>query len=696
MKKIVLSFISIFTLLAFFTLLCLPAPLVFALDETQIEVSEGEYTQIESDYLSTFLALDFFDALYVTDGQKVIKRTDTEITICRNPQQNNKFYNIAVNENSIFSAQEGLTIKVFELTSTETENFITIDSVRKKDSTTDIQIEGSKIKKVACDEFNNTYAIIDDYIAKVSFDKTNNQLVYYLDYTTQLSENKAFTGGGFCINEDGDTMYYSIDNNVYKVVITQTIVEIEPEITDLDDTDTTIDANSTEGDENSQNEENTSQNDTPTQIIETDVEIFPLTLTEFNLNTDNSFLSFKPDSTIKSLRIDNIGNLYVLSTYPVSVTDSTNTVYSVNYSTLYKCNLKTKKADKIDYNFEIADICYDFCTGSTYAVINEPQMYEGDYVCDSNGVITLNKLVNLNTHGLVTNYTALTEKNYADFINHPTSEACVTLANIADGTIFYDYCSLKMPKSISAEDKTVIILGEDTYNHYYYVLDTNFALAPFYKLAYVPIKHVLSTFTPTQTGSTESKIIVARARLYNLPNSVIIKKTDSSITYAPHCGVLNRDMIVTVINLDSSLPFDHNSTPFVLVSTQIDETDVLVYMDKRTLISITEDTSLRIIHTSNATMRVDTPVFTDDTCQVEKDHLIEGDKVTVLSKRHGIAKIQYYVGNEIKTGFVNKDLVDDGSLTTAQFIGLMVAITCVIIAIVVAIIIRVKAKKRRA
>ncbi len=698
MKKIVFTFVSIFTLLAFFTLLCLPAPMLFALDEDSTsDTTISEYTEIESSLLvGKAVALDYFNGLYVTDGINVIKSGDTETLIFQH-NQTNTFYNIAASFDTVYCSQSNLYVEMYDTAITS------IDRILPKDAT-ELSPLSNSTKKIACDEFGNVYIIVDNTIGKVAVNESSVPITYYLDYFASLNEDQTFAGGGFCINEDGDTMYYSIGNNVYKVSITKTIVEIEPETdtntdsdtTDTDDTntDTTDDDTDTSStDTDDAGDENNAPSDTPTQIIQTSVEINPIALNEFHLSSDNSFLTFNDESSIKSLRIDNIGNLYALSTYPVAVTDDFAT-YTVTYSSLYKCNLVSKKVEKIDYEFEIADICYDFCTGTTYAIINEPQKSEGNYVTNSNAVITLNKLVNLNTHGLVTNYLALTEKNYHDFITLPPTNACVTLANITNGTVFYDYCSLKTPMSICGDDKTIVILGKNEYNQYYYILDTNYALAPFYKLAYVPAKNIPTTFTPTQLETAESKIIVAKARLYNLPTSVVLTKTEDSITYAPNSGTLLRDTIVNVIELDSPLPLDHNSTPFVLVSTKIENQDVLVYMDKRTLISIAADTSLKIIHTSNATMRVGTTIYEDEACQVEKDYLSEGDKVTVLSKRHGIAKIQYYVGNEIKTGFVDKNLVDDGSLTTVQFISLLVALSCVIIAIVVSIIIRVRAKKR--
>ena len=693
MKKIVYTFVFIFTIFALGMLLCLPSPIIFA-EETQTteNLSTPNYTEIESNLISNFVALDYFGSLYATDGINVIRAGEDEKLIFQH-NQTNKFYNLAASFDDVYCSQSSLYVEMYPLDENSPINSITsIDRIWGKDAIEYTRLS-ENTKKIACDEWGNVFVIVDKTIGVVSVNETSTPITYYLDYITTLADDKTFNGGGFCINEDGDTMYYSIDNTVYRVNITQTEVEVPQPPVSEEDHDTT---NPDENIEDATNEENSSQNEPQFEIV-TKIDIDTINLNEFKFNSDNSFVTFPNGSTITNLRVDNIGNLYALISFTKEITDSAAIPYTITCASLFKFNLNSKKADKIDYEFQILDIAFDFCTGTTYASINEPQ-YNSDkeIVTDNlNNIVFFNKLVKLETFGMVTNYLALTQQNYTDFMSRPATKTCVTFAQVSNGAPLYDYSSRKTPKSVCAEDKNLVILGMTEDSRFYYVLDTNFALAPFYKLAYVPIKNVDSTVTPNLGESIESKVIVARARLYNLPSSVILSKTEDSIIYAPHCDIpLLRDQTVCVVTTDFDFPLDHNSTPFVLVSTVINNEEILAYMDKRTLISLSDDNSLKIVHGSNAVMRVDTTVFAEASCETEKDYLSEGDKVTVLSKNHGIAKIQYYIGNEIRQGYVDKNLVDDGSLTTLQFIGLIIALVCVIIAIVVGIIIHAKAKKR--
>ena len=161
--------------------------------------------------------------------------------------------------------------------------------------------------------------------------------------------------------------------------------------------------------------------------------------------------------------MDSLGNLFVL--------DENNKLYKLTPTE------STYSVESIRFSFDIVDITYDFCTGKAYAIIkvDEPappednQNTENDDPQDTPDLdptdtlptmVTVTKIVDLNTYGLVTNYTLLEAQNYAEFASQPAKNQCVSILTMEGNTPLYNYQSLKTTKTLSEANKKVILLDE--------------------------------------------------------------------------------------------------------------------------------------------------------------------------------------------------------------------------------------------
>ena len=647
MKKIIsYSIYPILLILAFILLPSIEIKPVFAEDEAEnASNSNPYYTEITitTTNLKNLVSItNDIDNIYFTDGNKIIRKNITnseELPIFDPNILSNSFYSLNVNAESVFFAQRGSLLYSVDKTKTNTSSIRIVN--KYINNSFEGSMSGDYSKKVVSDVNNVAYVIFDNYIGYVTSisENTDNDLdvnsIVILDNINNYISNNAnykYIDGGFAVSEDGSEMYYSVGSNIFKVTIPPAVEATEGEET----TDTTP------------------------------------TLTQLSLSFSNN---------IKHISVDSLGNLFIWEG-----------------NTIHKINERTNETDSISFDFEIVDLSFDFCTGKAYAIINAQVevLIEDEGDTPTYETQTQNKLVILNTKsGFVTNYTSLTETNYEVFASSQAQQSCVSLVTLNASTPMYAYQSLKTEKVLTSENKRVILLDQNANSKFYYVLDTDFASAPFYRLCYILKTAVDSEaiITPQFSTKTDCKVMVAQTKLYNYPLSVIKEKIGNEITYAPFNGKVVRDEIISRCDIDTDLPTDHNNTPFILVSYQKNGATYFGYVDSRTVIETIYDTSLKMIPVSNATLRETTTIYSDDKLSTSQDELVEGTNVTVLKKMGQIAKIQYYVGNELKTGYLNKNLVDDGSLTTLQFIGLCVAGACVLLSIVLIIIIRKRHKK---
>ncbi len=682
MKKIYF----IFPILFCFMFLFLPtAQPVWAEEDNQpkptYEVIEITTTENLKDLVSLYYDNN---TIYFTDGVHIMQKnlsTGGIVKLYFKPDVNydyNTYYNIIANNTDTYFAQDALHVEFVTNNTTSTSNN-PIAKYRLSEASSLISFDSLNPKKLAVDVSSNVYIIASSYIFTVDTVTTNGSTEYFatkkIDLQYQNDDNTIstqFTGGGFAVNEDGTEFYYSVDSTIYKITL---------------ETETTT------------NEE--TQESTTTLVPH-----------QSTLTIQGEQIT----STITHISVDCLGNLFVLSS---------NSIYKLTP------NGTNYTSTKLEFDFDVVDISFDFCTGKTYAIVNveeevveESSESEGedDTPQDDEQPIQnepttkiVNKLVSLNV-GFVTNYAQLEQENYDNFTNAEAQTSCVELLNLKADTPIYAYQSLKTFKNTLTDNKTVIKLGECA--KFYYVLDTNSDINPYFQLCYVPkaynvivqkevngeLQNVTETImitdadfiSPVTSTVTECKVMVAKIRLYNFPLSVaILDDLGQTINYAPNSGTVNRDAFVKVCNISVKLPNDSNNTPFVLVKFTKENQEYCAYIDSRTIINKSDDNTLKMIPVSNARLRVTTTIYADEKLTEQQDELVEGANVTVLHKSGGVARIQYYVGNELKTGYLDKNLVDDGSLTTMQMIGLCVASGCVLLSIILAIVISKKRKKQK-
>ena len=615
------------------------------------------------------------DNLYFTNGKKIVRKNilSKDELLMFSRSEGNDYYSLFANDDNLYFAQENSKAYFINKTiNTLQQNYTSIDNYNYKTKNDQDQIINNQvgilndIKGITADANNYAYLIFKNYIGKVTKHTIeNDSTTYELDQVVYPIEQD-FSGGGFAVNEDGTEFYYSVGSTIYKITLTQ---------------QTTINP-------------------------ETNESVSNLVTTQTQLTIQGEQIA----STITHISVDCLGNLFVLEN---------NTIHKLTP------NGDTYLNESKTFDFVVVDVSFDFCTGKTYAIVNvEEEVVEepsesGDEGDDPQSdeqnqneptTQSVNKLVSLNLD-FVTNYTQLEAENYQNFSNAEAQDSVVKLLNLKADTPIYAYQSLKTFKSKTTDSKTVIKLGEAT--KFYYVLDTNSEIEPFFQLCYIPktfstkeeVEGTMQTVTkvitdddfiePRITSITECKVMVANIKLYNYPLSVILEKVEKQITYAPNSGKVSRDSFISVCNIDTKLPVDSNNTPFVLVKFTNDNQTLFAYVDSRTIINKSDDNSLKMIPVSNARLRETTFIFADEKLTEKQDELVEGANVTVLHKSGGVARVQYYVGNELKMGYVDKNLVDDGSLATMQMIGLGVASTCVVLSIILTIVISKKRKKQK-
>lgn len=216
MRKSIYS-ISLYLVALILLLSFSPLPLYANLsDATEITISDGNTT------LGSFTDAIFDGALYTTDGTHIAKTINTSSEIVYTATSG-KISALGLVDGNIIFTKENDFVFLYDSTQTLTlAHYLNFES-------TEIAITSTDSKNIAATSSGDLFVIMGAIITK--FDASNNKLVLLknLEFDgTPLN----YAGGGFCANEAGTELYFTINESVYLYNLELgTITKIESAIT---------------------------------------------------------------------------------------------------------------------------------------------------------------------------------------------------------------------------------------------------------------------------------------------------------------------------------------------------------------------------------------------------------------------------------------------------------------------------------
>ena len=390
----------------------------------------------------------------------------------------------------------------------------------------------------------------------------------------------------------------------------------------------------------------------------------------FYVSEDGSEIWYSIDSEI--FRVAENGESSSVATAPVIVTeiavDVSGNVYNFGENLL---NLNENSENLANF----VNISIDFVNGVAY-LTDGTRAFEVSILNDDGTTF-------------ITSYK--TEPLPFDLNEIAPSTEIVSVLNVDAGAKLYLYKSLKTAIFEYSESHSLLVLNDED-SDYYCVLDTNFGNTAGWAAGYI-LKNE-SALAPNQNLEfSQAKVIVNSTKLYNLPNSVALNDS-----YKDGLSKVGRGDIVEIVSAPI-YPTDSSGAAFYAV--QLSGDDSIYYIDSRTVVGTIYDNSIDNIVVYNTILRADASIYEDAELTVESGTLEKGALVAILDTKDGISYIQYQIFDEngdvidVARGYIERSLLNDGSLNATQIVGIVLMCVSIVVAIVVAIVININRKKRK-
>lgn len=270
----------------------------------------------------------------------------------------------------------------------------------------------------------------------------------------------------------------------------------------------------------------------------------------------------------------------------------------------------------------------------------------------------------------------LTHEGEPDYVNE-LPDSVVKVAKVkTDNAYVYEFGTLLQ---IQEQDGERLALGADTYtivldwrpdSTFCFVLLTNFAEGDITGYLF---KQDIEEVTATPVNYT-ARLVVPNTQIFSYPTS-----TNSQLLLE------NTTQPMTVV---AEFTFsDYNNITFVAIDLGEGK---FGYLDANCIL----DTATPVIEqtmVTNARTRSEVVVYADQACTIELASLDAGTNVQIIETQNGIAQIVWGLGTSF--GYLAFSELDDGSLSQAQLIGLILMGLCILIAIVLITITATKNKK---
>lgn len=608
MKKFVIC--NVISILSFASILimCLAyAPVLLADLPTYTQSMPNQITLSIDDYTpSNLTKIRYFDnAIYLADktGQKVIEHKNGtskiihETSSSTDTSKNTEpFDMLAFGDKYLISTT---TLFVYYVDSQTPQANKTLSSYKNDDL--DGQVYSPQTLAKSAD--NEIYLLIKDntknIILKYRLNDENPTL--FCNLTDSTSQN--FDNGGFCITEDGETIYFSVDKKIYQLdTATKSVSQLLPDLLD-------------------------------------------------------STISQKIDY----LNVDNLDN-----------------VYAKAGTSLYKIN-STGIIATATLASEIVSIDFDFVHGDIYCITNANEIYS-------------TQLLTNNGDNFITNYSAIQPTVKLATIT-PSTEV-IDAVKVTTATRIYQHKTrLASFKNLVLDKKLIVLEANDP--TFYYVFDNNCDSTEGYQLGYV-LKTACTALTdeiPTEfSDHNAGKVITGLSKIFCMP----ISQPVATDTFVASLGMLHYGDVVTILP-SPLLNLDSNGASFVAVKYNKNSSELIGYIDSRTLVSC-EQVAIETKSVPNAVTKAETIIYGEKNCFNEIDVLAKGSEVKIISNLDdNVSKIEYYIfdnGDEIiKTGYCKTSFLDTGQLTTAQILGVVLVIISVLVTVIVLIVYHHRKKK---
>lgn len=337
-------------------------------------------------------------------------------------------------------------------------------------------------------------------------------------------------------------------------------------------------------------------------------------------------------SNITSVYLDHRNNLFVLS----------------KDNAIFKCNQTTQQKIDIQNTSDVVDFCLNPFNDTIY-------------------LITPTQLSKVETNEFLSPITTTPSVD----IETDTTTTPLRSGNLKVDSFIYTYDNLmQKTKSIKAHTG-IVVLDSMEGGNFYYILDTS---SNKNVVGYVLKEEV--AISSSTNDEKEYKTLFNTTNVYPFPTS--LKTTDTTRVLT----TLDKDTKVSAIQ-SYIVPNDSTGADFVCVEVVVNNSTVCGYIDLRTLTENNPEEQIHEIFVANAITKDDIDVFEDNELKTQMTTLNKDVDVQIISTDAGISFISWESQGQTFYGYTKYSNLSDGSITTAQIVGIFVMIVSLIALLVV-------------
>ncbi len=390
---------------------------------------------------------------------------------------------------------------------------------------------------------------------------------------------------------------------------------------------------------------------------------------------------YRLDTTTKALTAILPDTLSAVTTANIDylATDNQGYIYAKAGSALFKLSNTAIVATTTLPSDDTSSVDFDFVNGKLYYITTDNKIYSTQLLTDSGD-------------NFITNYSAI--QPAVKLTNLSAKTEVIDAIKVTAATQIFQYKTRLAPaKALVLNKKLIVLDAQDP--TFYYVFDNNCDSAAGYQVGYV-LKSACAALTdeiPTEFSEhSAGKVITGLSKIFCMP----ISQPVATDTFVTSLGMLHYGDVVT-IQESPTLDLDSNGASFAAIKFSKNGTEVIGYVDSRTLVSC-EQVAIETKSVPNAVTKAETIIYGEKNCFNKVDVLAKGSEVKILSNLDdGISKIEYYIfdgDNEIiKTGYCKTSFLDTGQLTIAQILGIVLVAVSVIVTVIVLVVYHRRKKK---
>lgn len=385
------------------------------------------------------------------------------------------------------------------------------------------------------------------------------------------------------------------------------------------------------------------------------------TIYEYNIETGFNTLTYHLPNSISNIvdmKLDFLGNLYIYATYQ-------------SQNAFIKSNSNNFEIVCDEQNvLNINGFCFNYETGNIFSFTNT-QLYNISITNQNSGT------------PFFLSY---------DQVEKDTSWQTTTLTQVCsilslhEQSMLYPFENL-YKQGIVLDENTKVVLLKDLQNSMFdFVLVNNYQSCN--TVGYIK----KSKLTGTETVLPEISQVIpifSNTPIYKYPSSLTTEGEDELIALTVTYQSQNTSPVFNVLE-SAKIDADFNNVTFYAIKYG----NLIGYVDINMVISQSEsNNAVQRNFIANAKARENATVYADFNLTKPSTTLNLNTAIQIETVENGVCKIYWLNDDKLFVGYISKNLVDDGNLTTTQIIGIAIMAVAIITTLLVIIISSIRRKK---